>query len=88
VAYSLYILYSGNADRYYFGSSDDPLRRLVYHNTKENGFTARYRPWKIVFQMEFPKKTLARLAEKKVKSWKSRSMTEKLINGEFKLSIR
>jgi hypothetical protein len=37
--------------------------------------------------MEFPTKTFARLAEKKVKRWKSRTMTEKLIKGGFKLSI-
>ena len=35
---------------YYYGSSDDPDRRLGYHNSESKGFTQRYRPWKFVFR--------------------------------------
>ncbi len=84
----LYILRSIPSDKFYIGSSDDPRRRLEYHNTVEKGFTARYRPWEIAFQQVFPTKEAARIAERTVKSWKSRKMILKLIEGEFKVIPR
>ena len=83
--YFLYILYSVSGNRYYVGSSDNPSRRIVFHNTLEKGFTSRYRPWKIVLTKEFADKSSAQAAERKVKSWKSRVMIEKLIRGEIDL---
>ena len=80
---SLYILYSEEADRYYAGISRDPYRRLVFHNSMERGFTSRYRPWKLLYVKEYPSRIEAQRAEKKVKSWKSRKMTEKVIKGEL-----
>ncbi len=82
MAYFLYILYSESYDRYYIGSSENPKRRLEFHNTIEKGFTARFRPWKIVFTMEFSDKASALAAERKVKAWKSRKMIKRLLNGE------
>jgi putative endonuclease len=81
--YFLYILRSVPSQIYYIGSSDDPKRRLQFHNTIERGFTARYRPWEIVFTKEFSTKTDALRAEKKVKSWKNREMIRKLIEGKI-----
>ena len=83
--YSMYILKSISSDKYYIGSSSNPQRRLEYHNTIEKGFTSRYRPWEIVFAEEFPSKSIALQAEKKVKSWKSRKMIERLISGEIEI---
>jgi putative endonuclease len=83
--YNLYILYSERGERYYVGSSENPERRLKYHNTVEKGFTSRYRPWEIVYTKIFPSKALAQQAERKVKSWKSRIMIKKLISGDVEL---
>ncbi len=85
MAYSDYILHSISSDRYYIGSSENPTRRLEFHNTKEKGFTSRYSPWQIIYQKEFMDKSTAQLMERKIKSWKSRKMIEKLINGEVEL---
>jgi putative endonuclease len=85
MTYFMYILYSLNGDRYYTGSSENPPRRVTFHNTIEKGFTSRYRPWKLVYTKEYKSKVLAQRAEKKVKSWKSRQMIEKLIAGEIQL---
>jgi len=52
----VYILKSRSVNKYYIGSSENPDRRLRYHNTIEKGFTSRYRPWKIVFKNEFESK--------------------------------
>lgn len=81
----LYILKSETNDIYYTGQSENPLKRLLFHNSIEKGFTARYRPWRIVFQQEFPNRKKAKAAERKVKSWKSKKMIEKLITGELEI---
>ena len=77
----LYILYSVRGNRYYTGISSDPERRLIYHNSRERGFTSRYRPWKLVFMRQYASRSSALDAEKTVKSWKSRVMIENLIAG-------
>jgi predicted GIY-YIG superfamily endonuclease len=83
MAYFLYILYSESGDRYYIGSSENPTRRLKYHNSIEKGFTSRYRPWRLEYTRKYTDKKSAQAAERKVKSWKSRIMIKKLITGEI-----
>ena len=88
MGYSLYILRSLSSDKFYIGSSDDPVRRLGFHNTLEKGFTSRYRPWEIAFTQEFSTKEEATRAERKAKSWKSRKMISRLIAGEIQVIPR
>ena len=83
--YYLYILKSKITDKYYTGISQDPHRRLEFHNTKEKGFTSRYRPWEIVLVKEYDSKAEAMETEKKIKSWKSKLMIERIISGEIKI---
>jgi putative endonuclease len=85
MGYYLYILKLEIIDKNYTDIATNPENRLVYHNTKEKGFTSRYRPWKIVFNQKFESKELALAAERKIKKWKSRLMTEKIVNREIKL---
>ncbi len=85
MSYFLYILKSKTADKHYIGSSENPQRRLQYHNSIEKGFTPRYRPWEIVYTKEYETKEIALTMERKVKGWKSKEMIEKLINGNVKL---
>ena len=81
--YYLYILKSETADRYYIGISSNPYRRHEYHNTLEKGFTSRYRPWKLMYERQYPSKAEAQRAEKTVKRWKSRQMILQLMHGEL-----
>jgi predicted GIY-YIG superfamily endonuclease len=81
----VYILQSVNFDYYYVGQSENPHVRLEYHNTTERGFTARYRPWKLVYIKECANRTEAKKLERRIKSWKSRKMIEKLLRGEITL---
>jgi putative endonuclease len=85
MVYYLYILKSVNHDKYYTGISQNPEVRLQYHNTLEKGFTSRYRPWEIIFKKEYVNKSKAAEAEKKIKSWKSSVMIEKLISGKISI---
>ena len=83
--YNVYILKSQNSGKYYIGSSENPQRRLEFHNSIEKGFTSRYRPWEIVFNKEFSDIHTAQMIERKIKSWKSKIMIEKLLNGMVEL---
>ena len=79
----LYILKSKSVEKYYTGISSNPEVRLSYHNTIEKGFTSRYRPWEIVFTKEYQSKEIAHQVELKIKSWKSKSMIERIIKGDL-----
>jgi len=85
MAYYVYILKSKSIEKYYTGISSNPELRLSYHNTFEKGFTSRYRPWEIVFTKEYESKEIAHQVELKIKSWKSKSMIERVINGEIQI---
>jgi len=86
MSYNFYILRSEQREMYYYGSSDDPDRRLGYHNSESKGFTQRYRPWGIVFRYGFATRAEAEAAERLVKGWKSTKMTQLLINGTIRLN--
>jgi putative endonuclease len=86
--YFVYILYSNSADTYYIGSSNNPERRLSFHNTIEKGFTSRYRPWQIAFKKEFSTKAEAQQSEQKLKQWKSKLMIQCLIMVKSIYDIR
>jgi putative endonuclease len=80
--YFLYILRSEVKETYYVGISNDPDRRLHFHNTDDRkAHTSRYRPWKIVYKHAFKSKKEATAAEKKVKSGKSKKIIRLLIEG-------
>ena len=85
MGYFLYILKSKSADKFYIGISQNPKQRLEYHNSLEKGFTSRYRPWKIIFTQKFITKKDAAKAERKIKSWKSKIMIQRVIDGEVKI---
>ena len=48
--YSVYVLWSQRAGRFYIGISEDPQKRLGQHNHSGRGWTARYAPWSLVYQ--------------------------------------
>ncbi|NWF89883.1 MAG: GIY-YIG nuclease family protein, partial [Ignavibacteriaceae bacterium] len=59
MSYFVYILKSQSANKYYIGLSENPERRLKFHNTIEKGFTSRYRPWEISYTKEYESKEQA-----------------------------
>ena len=73
-----YILYSSSRDRYYIGSTSDLGKRLAKHNTDHKGFTGKVGDWKLVYVEKFDSRAQALAREKKIKSWKSRKMIERL----------
>jgi len=79
----LYIIYSGQIDRFYTGISNDPDQRILSHNQFPKGWTKRGVPWKLVFKKEFPNKKTALFWERKIKSFKSSNIVRKIINHQF-----
>jgi putative endonuclease len=63
----------------------DADKRVYVENTTEKGFTARYRPWEHVWLYKCKSKEDAIKIEKKIKSWKSKKMIERLIAGDVKI---
>lgn len=85
MGHHLYILQSKLSSKFYVGISDNPERRLDFHNTIEKGFTSRYRLWEIVFLKEYASKEEALYNERKIKSWKSKLMIKKLLRGKIEI---
>ncbi len=79
--YYLYILKSQQKETYYIGCSDDPARRCYFHNNDSKGYTLKYRPWQLVYTQSFSTIEEALAAEKIVKNWKSKKMTNYLVKG-------
>jgi len=80
----IYILYSEGADRYYVGHTNDPVRRLQEHNTREElKYTTKYRPWKMVLSFEVSDdRGEAMKMERFIKKQKSRLFIEELIESK------
>ena len=85
MAYYVYILHSPSSDKYYVGQSQNPARRLEFHNSIEKGFTSRYRPWMLVYSKECAMQVESRVLEQKIKNWKSKVMIRRLVAGEIVL---
>ncbi len=80
--YKVYILYSEILDRFYIGYTGDSVNaRLRKHLSKHKGFTGKVPDWKLVHTQHFNTKEEAMSMEKRIKSWKSRQMIEKLIRS-------
>jgi len=81
--FSVYILYSTRADRYYVGHTSDLSQRVVSHNRvdePEGHYTRKNGPWEVVWVEEgFGTRSEAMRREREIKGWKSRRRIEELI---------
>jgi len=68
--YRVYVL-ENPAGRHYIGLSEDVVARLAQHNAGESKWTAKYRPWKLVWQSEVLDLSAARKLENLLKRQKA-----------------
>lgn len=68
--YFVCVLWSASARRFYTGITEDPQHRLLRHNEGDSRGTARYRPWVLVFQEQYPDHRSARVRENRLKAKK------------------
>jgi putative endonuclease len=68
MSFVVYILYSEKFDKHYSGYTSDLDSRIRSHNELGREWTARYRPWRIIYTKEFSEKGDAMRYEKWLKS--------------------
>ena len=81
--YTVYILYSQSANRYYVGHTDDIEARMANHNGSgptHGRYTRKNGPWNLVYtEVGFNSRSEAVCRERQIKAWKSRKKIEQLI---------
>ena len=73
-----YVLYSESSGKHYYGYTTDIEVRLNFHNDLGDGFTKRYRPWKVIYTKAFENKKEAMNYEKWLKSGVGREFVKSL----------
>ena len=68
MAFTVYILFSEMHTKHYTGFTENLEQRLQSHNELGSGWTAKYRPWKVIFTKVFDSKTEAMKYEKWLKT--------------------
>ncbi len=81
MAHFVYILQSEKTLGYYVGSSFDPEKRLIQHNSAKSKSTKHGIPWKLVYTEKFDTKSEAVKREYEIKRKKSRKYIEYLIKS-------
>ncbi|MDQ3047386.1 MAG: GIY-YIG nuclease family protein [Bacteroidota bacterium] len=80
----IYILFSPSSGIYYTGYSEDPYKRLLEHNSKEEGtFSSKHKPWTIKAIFEAGTKSEAITFERFIKKQRSPKLISKLIDPTF-----
>ena len=57
--YYVYIIESKTDQSWYYGFSENPEKRLHFHNEGKSTYTKSKRPWKLIFSRSFDTKTEA-----------------------------
>ncbi len=80
--YTVYILYSIAADKYYVGhTGEDIQERIRKHLSNHKGFTSLFKDWQLMYTETFETKSEAYQRELEIKSWKSKKRIGKLISA-------
>ena len=72
MSFYAYIIQSKSTDKWYYGHSDDPFKRLHQHNSGRNKSTKGRGPWKLIFHREFATKKEAVNFETKLKNLRNK----------------
>ena len=78
----VYILFSEKLNRFYVGTTDDPDRRLVEHNsgTFHDAFTRKGIPWTLFLIIDGLESNQAYKIEQHIKKMKSRKYFQNLLH--------
>ncbi len=66
--YVVYVLMSDSTEKLYTGFTSTLISRMISHNKLGKGWTARYRPWRVIHLELFSTKRQAMAREKWLKS--------------------
>ena len=76
--YTVYVLYSHSANKHYTGYTSSLKERMMSHNELGNDWTARHRPWQLIYTREFETKTYAIRYERWLKTGTGRDFVKGL----------
>jgi putative endonuclease len=78
--YTVYILHSPTYNKIYIGYTSNMAQRFLSHNElSPKGWTARFRPWNILYTEEYQSKTEAMQRERFLKSGQGREFTHTML---------
>ena len=80
MSFTVYVLFSKQHQKHYTGFTADLDERILSHNFLGKDWTAKYRPWKIIFTKEFNEKKDALQFEKWLKSGVGRDFMKTIIH--------
>jgi len=78
--FNVYVLFSEKYNKIYIGMTSNLEMRFFAHNNLPKGWTASFRPWKLVHTEEFSSKQEALKREKELKSARGRESIKKMLN--------
>lgn len=81
--YYTYIIYSNKLNKKYIGYSENLKKRINEHNKGDCKFTAKGKPWKLIYYEAFESKKDALAEEKFLKSGKGRQRSNHLLKNYF-----
>ena len=76
--YTVYILYSQSHQKHYTGFTSNLSQRLLSHNVLGKDWTAKYRPWKLIYTKAFDNKLEAIRFERWLKTGVGRDFIKEL----------
>ncbi|MCF3108710.1 GIY-YIG nuclease family protein [Niabella sp. CC-SYL272] len=76
--YTVYVLYAPAYDKHYTGFTANIELRLKSHNEFGKDWTARHRPWKLIYTRDFDNKVQAMDFEKWLKTGAGRDFIKTL----------
>jgi putative endonuclease len=80
MAYVVYVLFSESYNKHYYGFTSNLTSRMLSHNELGHDWTAKYRPWKIIYTKEFNDKKEAMEHEKWLKSGAGRAYIKSILH--------
>ena len=76
--FEVYVLFSEKYQKHYYGYTSNLEARLLSHNQLGNDWTAKFRPWKLIYQKKFETKKEAMVHEKWLKSGTGRNFIKSI----------
>jgi putative endonuclease len=82
--FKVYVLYSPKHHKIYIGFTSDLENRMDSHNIySKKGYTAKFRPWEIVFTEDYEIKKEATNREKQLKTANGREFIWEVVKEKY-----
>jgi len=81
--YYVYIIESETDQSWYYGYSENPEKRLDYHNDGKSKYTRSKLPWKLIFYKSFDTKTEALKFERYLKNTRNKEYIKRAYSEYF-----